>query len=186
MSQPEAEILADRLRRCEATGRLDGLEIECWTGGGHPPPFYRSEQFRLLTVAGAAMMEIATVAYAPAFEPKDLILKFQLPAESEDLRTVARLLRETGVFTARHPEEVDPQTADILRTEVMVTVGGREHKRVYYRCIPEALKRLQEEVERLIGWVRTKGKLAVLHKGVRLGSGGEPGPQPEETTTPCG
>jgi hypothetical protein len=186
MTPTKGENLPDQLRRCEATGRMDGLEIEYWTGGGHPPPYFRSDQFRLLTVGGIEMLEFDTLAYAPRFRGEALILEFQLPARPEDVRTVARLLRETGVFTDRYPEEEDPRTSDILRTEVMVTVGGREHKRVYYRRIPEALKPLDAEVERHISWVRTKGKLAVFYKGVRLGSGVERVTQPEETASPCG
>jgi len=170
MTPPEVENVSDQLRRCEATGRLDGLEIEYWTGGGLPQPSFRSDQFRLLTVGGVEMLEFDTVAYAPRFTCEGLILEFQLPARHEDVRTVARLLRETGVFTARHPEEEDPRTADILRTEVLVKAGGREHKRIYYRRIPEVLQPLRAEVERLAGVAQAQGKLAVWYKGSRLGS----------------
>jgi hypothetical protein len=172
MSQSDVEKLLDQLRRREATGRLEDLEIEYWTGGGHPPPFYRSDQFRLLTCRGVETVEFATVAYAPAFERTALTLKYQLPARPEDVRTVTRLLRQTGVFTDRHPEEEDPRSPDVLRTEVLVTEGGREHKRVYYRRIPEALEPLRAEVERLIGLVRAKGKLGVWCQGSQLGSEG--------------
>jgi hypothetical protein len=165
----DQDVVQAPLWRSEATGRLDGLEIEYWTGGGHPPPFYRSEQLRLLTVAGIDTVEFATVAYAPAFPGAALVLKFQLAACPEEIRTVARLLRETAVFTAHYPEEEDPQTPDQLRTEVIVREGGWLEERSYHRRTPPALAPLQAEIARLIEVVKAKGAVTVFQQDLRLG-----------------
>jgi hypothetical protein len=164
MSPNDLETLVTRLQRLETTGRLDGMEIEYWVGGGHPPPSYRSEQFRWLTWEGRDTLEFATIAYAPVYE-QPLTLKWQWPASPADVQAAARLLRETRVWAAEYTEEAKPPTADVIRTEVVVTRAGQEHKKVYYQRIPAELQSLQSEVKRLIDLVRAKSRAGVFLQG---------------------
>jgi hypothetical protein len=176
MNQTETVALLAQLRHWEATGRLDGAELEYRTEGSHPPHPYWFEQLRLLAVDGRDTLQFATVAYARTYEPPELVIRFQLPARPQDVQTLARLLRQARVFTARYTEEEKSLHAGTLATDVTVLVPGRLCRRRYYGRIPEALGGLQEEVEWLSRLVRTKGKLTVFHENFRIGAGGSDGP----------
>jgi hypothetical protein len=166
MSQPEGENILAKLKQSEATGRLDGLEVEYWTGGGQPPPFYRSEQFRLMTVEGKDIAQCATVAYAPAFQPNDLMIKIQAPVQAADVKNVARLLRESKIFAETPPAEKPPK--DAISTEVILKVGQRSDKRVFYRQLPQTLAPLKAEVERLVTAVKAQAKHTLWHQGKQI------------------
>jgi hypothetical protein len=159
------EFLA-RLERSAQTGRLDGLEIEYWVGGGLPPPHYRSDQFRLLTVQGRDTLEIARPLWDDGFKPPQLIEKFQRPANMLDVRHIARLILDAGVFTAQHEDK--PAVGDGLSTEVIVTAGGTKHQRVYRGRVPPKLRALEADVERLRLTLEREGVRSVFHQGKRL------------------
>ena len=169
MASTQDSVVLHRLLQCEQTGRLDGLEIEIWTGGGQPPPYYRSDQFRLLVSSGRDVLEFARIKFDAAYEPPDIVEKFQLMAQPADVQTIARLLRETGVFSVRYAEEENPNIPDILSTEVIVTHNGQQHKRVYYRTIPKALIPLKAEIDRLIEQLIAHGERQLYHRGKRIG-----------------
>lgn len=146
-------------------GRLDGVTIEYWVGGGPPPPLYRSDQFRLLTVENRDTIEFARPYRDPKAEREGLIEKFQLPAQPSEVRGIAKLILATGAFERQFPEEKDPGRADALATEVIVTTGGREFKRRYFTGSPKPLEPLRAEVERLVQRLTATGTRQILSQG---------------------
>src|SRR4051812_44593663 len=109
------EFLMGRLGESESSGALDGLEIEYWTGGGLPPPRYVSHQFRLLQKNEGDTLRFARPRFDAAFQPH-LIDARELPASPDDVRTLARLVRESGIFDGRFPEEQEPATSHVIKT----------------------------------------------------------------------
>ncbi len=160
------------LARMASDGRLDGCEIEYWTGGGLPPPHYRSEQFRVHPEGGRDVMEVARPRYdlapPPDAGPGYPVERRTLDASAEDVRAIARALLDAEVFMRRFPEEDDPHAPDALSTEVIVTVGGRAYQRRYFRRLPEALARARAEVERRVRSVDARGRRGVYHRGQRM------------------
>ena len=154
----------DWLEQCRASGRLAGVEIEYLDGRRRATAHYRSDQLRLLPGHEQDVVEFARPKWHPKFEPH-LTEKFQMPAAPADVRAVARLLLEAGVFTTSYPEEVQPGGADMLSTEIIVSRAGREYKRVYYRTVPEAVKPVTIIVERLVNLVMGEGQRTLLHQG---------------------
>jgi hypothetical protein len=161
-----------RLERSAQTGRLDGLEIEYWQGGGLPPPYYRSDQFRVLTVEGRDTLELARPLWDKAFEPPQLTETFQRPATPADVRHIARLILDAGVFRERHEEK--SRIGDGFSTEIIVTAGKTRLKNVYQQSVPPKLRALEAEVERLRLALERDGTRSVFHDGKRL----EPPPPP--------
>ena len=153
------------LSRLAEQGRLDGVTIEYWVGGGPPPPYYRSDQFRLLSVENRDTLEFARPYHDPAAKLEGLVEKFQLPAQPSEVRGLAKLILETGVFERQFPEEKDPGRADALATEVIVTVGGREFKRRYFTGSPKPLEPLRAEVERQVQRLAASGRRQILSQG---------------------
>ena len=148
----------EALRATEKSGRLDGLEIEHYVGGGLPPPHYRSDQLRLLAKDGRDTFEFATPHYEEKVPeggtyPLDI---YTLPATPEEVKTFARLVRESGAFAAPAPD-AGPGHADALKTELIVNVRGREAKRVYAGGEPAELARLREVVDPLIARLQKIG-----------------------------
>ncbi|MGC9971515.1 MAG: hypothetical protein ABSE56_13100 [Bryobacteraceae bacterium] len=157
---PQAE-----LARLAEQGRLEGVTIEYWVGGGPPPPYYRSDQFRLLTVENRDTIEFARPYHDPAAKLEGLVEKLQLPAQPSEVRGLAKLILDTGVFERQFPEEKDPGQADSLATEVIVSIGGREFKRRYFTASPKPLEPLRAEVERLVQRLTASGTRQVLSQG---------------------
>lgn len=146
-------------------GRLNGVTIEYWVGGGPPPPFYRSDQFRLLTVENSDILEFARPYHDPKKKLEGLVEKFQLAAQPSAVRRLAQLIIDTGVFRQRFPEEKDPGRADALSTEVIVSIGGREFKRRYFTGLPKPLEPLRAEVDGLVQRLLAGGKRQIFHQG---------------------
>jgi hypothetical protein len=169
MVSTQDTVVLHRLQLSEQTGRLDGLEIEIWTGGGQPPPWYRSDQFRLLVSNNHDGLEFARIRFDTAYDPPDLVEKFQLVAQPADVQLIARLLRESGAFAVRYTEEENPGVADILRTEILISWGGQQHKRVYYRTVPGALTPLMTEIDRQVERLIAHGQRGLYHRGKRVG-----------------
>lgn len=165
-SPPATDVspLAELARLAER-GRLDGVTIEYWVGGGLPPPLYRSDQFRLLTADNNDLLEFARPYRDPAARREGLVEKFQLAAHPSDIRGLARLILDTGVFSRHFPEEKDPGRADALATEVIVGIGGREFKRRYFTAAPQPLEPLRAEVERLVQRLVASGKRRLFFQG---------------------
>ena len=155
------------LKRWESTGKLEGGEIEYYTGGGGPPPYRRSDQLRLVTVAGRDVIEFNVPVYDQRYNPYPTET-YTMPAEPADVQALARLVREAGVFSSRFPEEEDPGLVHVIRTEVMVREGTREITRVYYKTIPASLSALQDAVGKMIERVKAQGERGVYHEGRRI------------------
>jgi hypothetical protein len=159
----------DALSRMSSDGRLSGCVIEYWVGGGQPPPHYRSDQFRLLTADGRDVMEVARPRYdvrvPPDAGPGYAVERARLAASRDDVRAVARAIVACGVFSRHFPEEQNPRVADILSTEVIVTVNSRAFSRRYFRRVPEALGPLRAEVERRVREVDARGQRGLFHQG---------------------
>lgn len=153
------------IARLAEQGRLNGVTIEYWVGGGPPPPFYRSDQFRLLTVENRDMLEFARPYHDPTRKLEGLVEKFQLAAQPSDVRRLAKLIIDTGVFQQQSPEEKDPGRADALTTEVIVSIGSREFKRRYFTGSPKPLEPLRAEVDRLLQRLVASGKREIFHHG---------------------
>jgi len=149
------------LARIVQQGRLGGVTIEYWVGGGLPPPHYRSDQLRLLTFESSDILEFARPYRDPAATREGIVEKFHLAVQPSDVRRIATLIIDIGVFERQFPEEKDPGRADALTTEVILTINGREFKRRYYSGSPPPLEPLRLEVERLIRRLVESGKREV-------------------------
>lgn len=144
------------LARMEATGKLEGTEFEHYIGGGLPPPYYRSEQLRFLSQDGHDTIQFAAPNYSskPAKDtpyPRDV---YQLPAQPDDVTTLAHILRVGRAFDASAPVVKIP---DSVRTELVLTAAGKPHKAVY-QGLPTALDPLDAFVDALIARVKAQGK----------------------------
>lgn len=156
---------AAALARCEASGKLDGVRMEYYVGGGLPPPLGRSDQFMITTREGRAWLIYSRPSFDPQYDKVKLSSypneTYRLPAEPSDVKRFARLIRETGVFDNHFPEETEPGVADSLRTEVNITVGDGNDGRVYYRNAPSALEPLRTAVEAQIERLKATGEHGV-------------------------
>ena len=133
--------------------------VPFYPGADMPPPQYRSDQSRLLTSGGHDLLQFATMKGSGLQE------QFLLQARPSDIKSVARLLRETGVLVKRFPEEEKPGIADVLSTQIIVSAAGRQEKRVYYRKLPNELLPLKAQIERLIELTKGKGQKDLCHQG---------------------
>jgi hypothetical protein len=159
------EKLLKRLSTAAREGRLDGLQIEYWVGGGQPPPFYRSEQFRLLANDDKPQLEFSVLRFHKELKPNEVKEVFSLPAEPEDVRAVAGMLVEKKVFESRFAEETDPRIGSVISYELTGIVDREQEKRVYYRAMPKELAALQSVFEKLIERTKKKGKHSWRHQG---------------------
>ena len=148
------------LRRAEASGRMDGMGIEYFVGGGLPPPYYRLDSLRVMTKDGQDVLEFASPNYDPALAkgktvPMDV---YTLPAKSEDVVLMARHFR--AAFQSPEPSPPAPHRKDALRTELVFAedaVNGRPVQRVYAGGAPPELADLRAAAETLIARVKAQG-----------------------------
>lgn len=154
------EALRNRLDRCILAGRLDGLEVEYWIGGGLPPPYYRSDQFRMLTADGRELLELARPVYDEAFRPYP-IDKRQLPAGRDDVVAIADALK--GLFA--DPPEPPELPADALRAEVLVTEGDLQTTLVLPVPVPPSAQPLHDAVAQRLARVEATGQRSLCHQG---------------------
>jgi hypothetical protein len=155
MVEMDPEVTA-ALTRMEATGRLEGVEFEHYVGGGLPPPHYRSDQFRLLTRDGHDVVQFAAPNYSakPDKDASYPLDKYWLPAQPEDVKKIARILREGRAFDSSAPRTT---VADAVRTELVFTIVGKDHKATYWG-LPPALTALDALVDTLIARVKSQGQ----------------------------
>lgn len=144
------------LARMEATGKLEGVEFEHYVGGGLPPPYYHSEQLRLIARDGRDTIEFAKANFSskPAKDtpyPRDV---YQLVAQAEDVKSLARVLRAGRAFDVAAPTV---QIADSVRIELVLTVGGKPHKAIY-QGLPPALEPLDTLVDAFIARAKSQGR----------------------------
>jgi hypothetical protein len=172
-----AEKVIAKLAEAQQSGRLDGVTIEYWVGGGLPPPHYRSDQLRLLPEDGGDVVEFAKMRFDDHYDPPSLNDKWRVPATSAEVRSFARLLQESAALTKHYPEEDNPRIADILSTEVIVSYAGEKIERRYFRKLPDALAPLRAAAEALIERAKRQGSWGLYHQGQRLPDATEP-PKP--------
>ena len=155
----------EELARLAREGKLNGATIEYWVGGGLPPPHYRSDQFRLFEGSGGDMLHVARPYNDPVAKRQGLVERFRLEALPDEVRLIARLVIDSGIFDPRFAEEKDPGIADALKTEVNLTVAGREYKRQFFSATPKPVEALRVEVERLKERIAMGGRRDVFRPG---------------------
>jgi hypothetical protein len=168
MNDATNEELRMRLERAAATGRLDGLEIEYWVGGGSPPPHYRSDQLRLFARGGRDVVEFARPLFDASFDPPDLVEKFTADAQPADVQGVARL-----VLAARLLDEAvqtGPSAGfDVLATEIAIAAGELRFERKHRgNELPESLRPLAQKIDELRQRLAKAGVRSVIHGGEPL------------------
>ena len=165
MSSSSAEDLLERL---EKTGKLGGIEIEHYVGGGAAPPYMHNEQLRLFTYEGREVLQFSSANYKRTeFNPyaND---KYRLPAEPADIRTMARLILATKAFSTHYPQEDSDDSADVIRTELIVSEGKERATRIYHRQVPDAFGPLEQEVEAMIARLKEKGEYGLYDGKVKI------------------
>lgn len=156
------------LERLEKTGKLDGVEIEHYVGGGMPPPYTHNDQLRFHTQEGREVVEFAKSNFKRTeFNPYALDI-YRLPAEAADVRTIAKLILAADAFGGGNPQGSSNDIADIIRTEVVVTEDGDAATCVYHGQLPEAFAPLEKEVEALIERLKTKGEYGLYNGKVKV------------------
>lgn len=183
-SAKRIQALIVALNERHRAGRLDGCELEYWHGGGMPPPYYKSVQFRLLELDGQDTLELDIMKFDRRLTPEDYIEKYQLPARPEDIRAVLLPLIESRAFESQFPEE-EGEAPDRMSTEVIVwlrrqpTPDGShadlEFLKRYRAGLPAALEPLRAEVERLTRLVQAEGKRGFFQKGLPIELPEKPG-----------
>jgi hypothetical protein len=168
MNDSNREELRARLERAAAVGRLEGLEIEYWVGGGAPPPHHRSDQLRLLTQGGRDVVEFARPLWDESFDPPDLIEKFTADAEPADVQSVLRLILESRVL-----DETGQTGAtagfDMLATEILISDGARRFERKHRANeVPENFLALSRKVDELRKALEKGGERSVFQRGERI------------------
>jgi len=164
MAKTTTEFMREKLEGIQRTGRLAGLEIEYWKGGGLPPPHYVSEQLRLMSVDGQQSIVFSTVKFDSKFDPPDLHEKWTLNLSASDARAVANNLLTSHLLSKTYNEEKDPGVADAFSYEILLTAEQQE-KRTYYLHVPSELRALQAVFDRLAGIARASGRHGIFHQG---------------------
>ncbi len=165
MTTNDESACLDALDRAAVTGELRGLEIEVWHGGGQPPPYYRSDQFRLQTQGGRDIQSFARPLFYPGHDPETLVERFRMDAGPDLVRSMAHLIQEGGVFSHRFPEEENPGGADAFSTEVILSFEGSECQRRYFRRVPDAVEPLLDAVRRRIEQLKSGGRRGLFDQG---------------------
>jgi hypothetical protein len=157
--------LTKALKQTAATGNLDHMEFEYWTGGGLPPPYYVSKQLRIRSLQGQTTLVFNEVKYDKKYNPSNLVENSQVAAKPEDVKKVAQTLLDTRVYSSNFPEEKKIDTPDVLSTEIIVTLQGKAYKKIYYKTLPAKLEPVHSEVNRLIELAKAEGKKTLIHQG---------------------
>ena len=160
--------LAERLAAVAATGRLDGLTLEYWKGGGLPPPLYRSEQLRVMMAGGREVVEFANMFFDKNYKPDTLHEKWTVAATPEELRALARAMLDVHVLDGDFAESVNPGVADAFSYEIIVTANGREDKRVFYKSLPSSLVNLGRLFDAMIARAKAQSPRTVFHQGRQI------------------
>lgn len=162
-AQSEIEVL---LARCEASGKLSGIEIEYYVGGGLPPPHYRSDQFRFLTLDGREIMQFAKPVFDKRYNPYPVEV-YTLPATPADVKTIAGLILRSRAFSPSSSSKPPIKVPDALRTELVIKAGTKEETRTF-QGLPAELQPLKPAVETLIAQLKAKGERWVEHEGKKI------------------
>ncbi len=159
------QVITGQLVRVEKTGVLDGLSLELWRGGGLPPPYYRSDQLRFLSVGGRDVVEFASLKFDSRYDPPGVQDKWTIPAATADIKEAARLLLALRVLETQFPEERQPGVADVISYEIVASAEGVEVQRRYYRKLPDTLAPIQTFIDRMTASAKASGPPALFHHG---------------------
>src|ERR1051326_6129638 len=121
--------LTKALKQTAASGNLDDMEFEYWTGGGLPPPYYVSKQLRIRSLQGQATLVSDEAKYDKKYNPSKMMEESKLAAKPEEIKKVAQALLDTQVFKSNFPEEKKIDTLDVLSTEIIVTLQDKPYKK---------------------------------------------------------
>lgn len=155
----------NKLARAAKAGTLDGLTIEMWRGGGLPPPYYKSDQLRFLSVGGSDAIEFASLRFDSHYEPSSVQDKWTIPAAAADIREAAHLLLSLRVFEAQFPEERQTGVPDAISYEIIASAEAVEVQRRYYGKLPEPFGPIQIFIDRLTASAKSSGPPALFHEG---------------------
>jgi hypothetical protein len=148
------------LKAAEESGKLpEGMEIEHYVGGGLPPPHLRSDQLRLMVREGHLVFRFVTPDFKAEVKQNESYPRkvYERAATPDEVRKIARLVRESGAF-GNPPPASGPPVRDRLRTELVILRGGQEAKRVYPGAEPPELTKLRAEIGPLVADLKAHGK----------------------------
>ena len=168
MNSERSEMIMATIVEAAQNGRLGGLTIEYWVGGGQPPPYYRSEQFRVSEKDSVDQMVFSILRFDDRYEPPQLSETFSLPARRENIQTIAQLLIAASPFSHQFPEENNPGNPSAISTELIVSSGEDRVEKRFFGSVPEALVPLSNEVTRLIEKTEAEGEHCWYHNGERV------------------
>lgn len=152
--------LDERLRRCVATGRLEGLELEHWLGDGPPPPLRRYHHLRLVpgrddgSVGQTDDREAApdTIEFThPRPEPGTLpspLLRHRVEARPADISAFAQALLDARAFDPTGGSA--PRSPDALTLRIGAAEGGRRALATHHDPLPGRLSAVGRAAAELI------------------------------------
>jgi hypothetical protein len=153
------------LNEIERSGSVGANQLEYYVGGGQPPPYYRSDQFRAYRLGSQEILELSQVVWDQRYTPSELHRIYRLPAQPGEIREIVRLIIDARVFENVYPEETDRGVADVLRHEILVVAPGLTHQRTYYQTVPTALVPLRDRIQQHIARLTREGALSYTHQG---------------------
>jgi hypothetical protein len=161
----DEKLISERLAQVEKSGSLEGITIEIWSGGGQPPPYYRSDQLRLMPANGRDVIEFASLRFDSQFDPPSVQDKWTIAADPARVKEAAHLILSLNVFGSQFPEERNPGLADALSHELLISWGKVQVSRRYYRKMPDLLQPLSNFAIQLTSEVKASGPPTLFHKG---------------------
>ena len=169
MNPTEENRIRQSVAMAAETGHLAGLTAACWRGGGLPPPYYRSEQLRLLTQDGTDDAVFANLIFDKKFNPPDVHEKWTTTIAADDVRRVMGLLKESAVLEAAHAGQPLPAVADTITTEIIVSLGEAKILRRFGPTLPAHLAKLEEAFQKLVASAKEKSRKELYHQGKKVG-----------------
>lgn len=159
------DIIIEKLTAAAQTGRCDGLTIEYWIGGGQPPPYYRSEQFRIKGLGDRIKIELATMRFQNRFTPPEVLEIYSVLSDGDELKQLATELLATQFHEAEFIEEADPQIGGVISHEISIHFEKHKLTKRYFRQLPAAFATFEELSKTLKKQLTKSGKRTWTHKG---------------------
>ena len=157
-----------RLANARSSGRLDGLTIEYWKGGGLPPPYHVSQQLRVMSAGGNDAVVFDNETWDAKYTPQNVHERWTAVARPEDVRSVAAMILDGDLLGKRFAEEDDPGIADILSHEIILAADGVEVKKTYFRSLPAQMQPLKQFFDDLIQRTKAQAEKILYHQGRRI------------------
>lgn len=159
------EVVITKLKQVADNGQIDELQFEYWVGGGQPPPYYRSEQLRLLAVSEVVRFEFARLRFDARLPPDGATERWTMQSDVATFRAISKFLIDRQVFETQYAEETNPGIGGVISHEIVVSVGTKQIKRTYYRVAPSALAPLTGMLRDRIEMTKRTGVRSWLHQG---------------------